>query len=134
MTDLILAAQNSQISWSLSLILSLCQSDIVDFCWFGINFMQFQVKITQWLLDGFWILVAQNEALDEICSFLASESIPREGETWKVVRPIWNYNFQQAEKHTKKLTFEEALTSDFAIIYRDYFCQKSYKNSESKKS
>ena len=30
----------------------------------------FQLKITQRLLDGFWILVAQNEALDEICSFL----------------------------------------------------------------
>ena len=26
--------------------------------------------ITERLLDGFWILAAQNEALDEICSFL----------------------------------------------------------------
>ena len=32
--------------------------------------MKFQIKITQRLLDGFWILVAQNQALDEICSFL----------------------------------------------------------------
>ena len=31
----------------------------------------FQLRITQRLLDGFWILVAQNEALDEICSFPA---------------------------------------------------------------
>ena len=33
--------------------------------------MKFKIKITQRLLDGFWILVAQNEALAEICSFLA---------------------------------------------------------------
>ena len=33
--------------------------------------MKFQIKITQRLLDGFWILVAQIQALDEICSFPA---------------------------------------------------------------
>ena len=31
--------------------------------------MKFQIKFTQRLLDGFWMLVAQIQALDEICSF-----------------------------------------------------------------
>ena len=30
-----------------------------------------KIKIALRLLDRFWILAAQNEALDEICSFLA---------------------------------------------------------------
>ena len=33
--------------------------------------MNFQIEITQRLLEGFWIFLAQIQALDEICSFPA---------------------------------------------------------------